>query len=282
MKQSRLSYEAQITRSCKGQARALLDTGNNRLWLIMSVVIWIASAGAVYLLCGSIVYAADASIFTDQPSALAIGLSLGSYGLMLLLFLLLLLPLGVGVLHVAELIYQKKTVVGSDLFAAFSSFRQYFLFLKVGVYALLPTLISIPVALIATLASAGLLQEQPEADSATIVLQALIVLFLWLVAAVLAIIALCLCRGRALTCVYMMRGMPMGKARARMKELRKGTGFGLVYYHLSFWGWGALAVLTVGASAVVDTIPYMLLCHQNACDSLITQEETNEELINKP
>lgn len=282
MRQSRLSYEAQITRSCKRQSRALLDTGNNRLWLILSVVIWIASAGAVYLLCASIVYAADASIFTDQPSMLVTGLSLGSYGLMLLLFVLLLLPLGVGVVHVSELIYQKKTVTGGDLFAAFSSWKQYFLFLKVGVYALLPMLMPILISLIASVASTGLLQVQTETDIAIIVLLAFVVLFLWLVAAVLAIVTLFLCRGRALTCAYMMRGMPLGKARARMKELCKGVGFGLVYYHLSFWGWGALAVLTVGASAVVDTIPYMLLCHQNACDCLIAQEETNQELTNKP
>ena len=277
---SGFSAEMDYTRYCKYRARVLLDTDNNRMWLIMAIVIWIASAGAVFLFGGSIVYASDASLFTEQPSPLVMGLLLASYGLMLVLLLLVLIPLGVGVLHTAHTIYQGKTVSGRDVFAAFSSFGKYFLFLKIGVYALLPLLMLIPILVLALIALTGFSYE--EIPGAMSVLQLFFAVVLLAISAVLFVLMLLLLRGRALTCVYMLRGMPLTLSRARMKEVRKGTGFGLFFYHVSFWGWLALSVATVGAFAVIDTIPYMLLCHQYSCDYLITEQEINEELKNKP
>lgn len=280
MRSSGFSAEMDYTRDCKHRARALLDTGNNRIWLVIAIAIWIAAAGAVFLFGGSIVYASDASLFTEQPSPLAMGLLLASYGLMLVLFLLVLIPLGVGVWHTAHAIYQGNTVSGKDIFAAFSSFGKYFRFLKVGVYALLPLLMLIPILFLTLIALTGFSYE--GIPGAMIVLQLFFVIVLLTIAAALFVLMLMLFRGRMLTCVYMLRGMPLVFSRARMKEVRKGTGFGLFYYHVSFWGWLALSVATVGAFAVIDTVPYMLLCHQYACDCLIMQEEMNQELKNKP
>lgn len=280
MRSSGFSAEMDYTRDCKHRARALLDTGNNRIWLVMAIAIWIAAAGAVFLFGGSIVYASDASLFTEQPSPLAMGLLLASYGLMLVLFLFVLIPLGVGALHTAQRIYQGDTVSVKDAFAAFSSFGKYFRFLKVGVYALLPLLMLIPILFLTLIALTGFSYE--EIPGAMIVLQLFVVLVLLSTSAALFVLMLMLFRGRALTCVYMLRGMPLSLARTRMTEVRKGTGFGLFFYHVSFWGWIALSVATVGAFAVIDTVPYMLLCHQYACDSLITQDEMNQELKNKP
>ncbi|MBQ2256108.1 MAG: hypothetical protein II330_04545, partial [Clostridia bacterium] len=85
MSAKRLSPGALLRKESKRQARLLMDEQGNRLSLVLAVCIWVATAGAIFLFCGALPYAADESVFTDQPSAFAMGLVLASYALMTLL-----------------------------------------------------------------------------------------------------------------------------------------------------------------------------------------------------
>ena len=125
-----------IARQSKQRARDLLDRGNNRLWLIIAITLWIATAGTVYMLGGGLVYAADESILTAEPSMLAVGLSLLSYALMLVLALVLLVPMAGSVVLLARYVYEGRELKAVDLFAAFGSLKQYFLCMRLGLYAL--------------------------------------------------------------------------------------------------------------------------------------------------
>ena len=134
-----------VARQSKSRARELLDRGNNRLWLIVAITLWIATAGTVYMLGGGLVYAADESILTAEPSMLAVGLSLLSYALMLVLALVLLVPMAGSVVLLARYVYEGRELEAVDLFAAFGSLKQYFLCMRLGLYSL-----GYPVLIIAT------------------------------------------------------------------------------------------------------------------------------------
>ena len=280
MKKRDLTVQIGLIRTCKAQARELLNVGNNRLYLAMAICLWIATAGAIFLGCGSIVYAADESVFTDQPSMLATALALLSYALMLLLALLLLVPMAGGVMLVAERIYLEKPVRGSDLFMTFSSFACYVHCFKLGLYSLLWPLMLVAVVALSGGVAANALYEIIIDTGASSVLAELASAAMILPAAALGFLVLYICRGACVTGVLMMRGMKRKEAKFRMRRLCRKGGCALLYYRLSFLGWTALSVLTVGAFAVIDTLPYMLLSHQFLCDALIMQENKKSK-INK-
>ena len=127
---------SQLIKDCKRRARVLLDTDHNRLWLILALGLWLATAGFTYMLGGALVYAANDSVFTEQPSVLATVLLIASYTLMLLLAFLLLVPMSGGVIHVSEQIYKGERVQGRDLFYAFGSFGRYVRCMRAGLRSL--------------------------------------------------------------------------------------------------------------------------------------------------
>lgn len=263
-------------RECKRQARALLDTGNNRLWLILSVGLWLATAGLIYMLGGSLVYAADDSVFTEQPSTLATVMAIASYAVMLLLAFFILLPMGGGVANVAKRIYEKKPIGGKDLFFAFGSAKQYGICLKTGLYAFAwPIMIALAVVL-TSLVAGSLLYENMIASGAIVVLANLIWIGMLLLGPALGFLVLFICKSAFVGGVLLARGERFWQMRRRMCRLCKGRGAAMLGYRMSFAGWAVLAVATVLVSAVVDTIPYLLLCNQFVCDALICENKTNE------
>lgn len=254
----------------------LLDTGGNRLWLALAICLWIATAGLIYLCCGGLVYAADESVFTDQPSVLATVLALISYALMLLLTLLVLVPMAGGVMLVAERIYLERPVRGADLFLTFSSFSCYVHCFKLGFYSLLWPILLIVTVVLSGVVAADALYTQVMEMSASYVLSELAAAAMLLPAAALGFLVLYICRGACVMGILMMRGMKRKEAKARMRQLCGNGGCALLYYRMSFLGWTALSVLTVGAWAVIDMLPYMLLSNQFLCDALILQEKQKQ------
>lgn len=262
-----------VTRQCKSRARELLDAGHNRLWLSLAICLWIVTAGAVYLLGGGLLYAADASIFTDQPSTLAMGLVLLSYALMLLLALVLLVPMAGGIWLLARYVYEGKTLVAADLLAAFDSPKQYLHCMGVGLHGLACPLMIVAVAALGCIAAPSAAAQATSEMGAIYVLSWLAGTGAFLLGIALTLLMLCICRAAHLTSAYLARGMRWHEAKFRTKELLVKRGNGSLYYLLSFAGHVALAVVTVGVSAVVDGIPHALLCHQFACDHLKTQRK---------
>lgn len=265
-----------VVKDCKRRARALLDADHNRLWLIFAVGLWLATAGFIYMLGGALVYAADDSVFTEQPSVLATVLLIASYALMLLLTFLLLVPMSGGVIHLSQRIYERQSVEGRDLFYAFGSFGQYVRCMRAGLRSLgfpIFSLASILIASLALASSAG----QMIADQTTIyVLSDFAFLGIILAGIALCFLMIFLFRGAFVAGVLIMRGLPRKEIKKQKKEICRGRGGALLGYHLSFFGWAALGVATVLVSAVVDTVPYLLLCNQMLCDALKPQGNQND------
>lgn len=262
-----------LVKQSKRQARELLDTGNNRLWLILSLCLWIFTAGGGYLLGAGFVYVADRSIFTDQPSALAMVMMLLSYGLMLLLALTLLVPMSGGVMLLARRVYEKKTLGAADLFLAFDSFGQYFRCLGLGFYALAWPLLTLAVAALGCLVLPSLLYEAMLASGAINVLCVLACAGCALLGGLLALAAFCFGLASQITLVLMARGEKFGQAMAHTRAICSNCRAALLYYRVSLIGHAALAVVTVGVSAVLDTLPWLLLSHQFLCDALISRKK---------
>jgi len=264
-------------RECKIQARALLDTGNNRLWLILAIGLWLATAGLIYMLGGCLVYAADDSVFTEQPSVLANVMVIASYALMLLLAFFVLLPMSGGVTNVAKRIYEKKPIEGKDLFFAFGSVKQYGLCLKTGIYAFAwPVMIALTVVL-TSLVAGSLLYESMLASGAIIVLADLAWIGMLLLGPALGFLVLFISKSAFVGGVLLARGEPFRRMKKSMRYLCRGRDAAILGYRMSFAGWAALAVVTVLASAVIDTIPYLLLCNQFVCDALISEKKQNDD-----
>lgn len=265
-----------VVKDCKRRARALLDADHNRLWLIFAVGLWLATAGFIYMLGGALVYAADDSVFTEQPSVLATVLLIASYALMLLLAFLLLVPMSGGVIHVSQRIYEGQRTEGRDLFYAFGSFGQYVRCMRAGLRSLGFPIFSLASILIASLALASSV-GQLIADQTTIyVLADFVFLGIVLAGIALCFLVLFLLRGAFVAGVLIMRGLPRKEVKKQKKEICRGRVGSLIGYHLSFFGWAALGVATVLVSAVVDTVPYLLLCNQMLCDALKPQENQND------
>ena len=273
MKRGKLRAAIEITRQSKKRARALLDAGSNRLWLSLSAVLWMATAGAIYMLGAGLAYAADGSIFTDQPSELAITLSLLSYVLMAVLAIVFLLPMTGGVMQLARLIFEGKRLQAGDLLLAFDSPRQYFRCMGLGLYGLLYPVLTLAVALLGCVAAPSILSGIMRDAGAISVL-------IWLACAGVAvpggIAALAVAvafRSACLRGAFLSRGMPWHEARLRTREIVAKNGLFPFYYRASLLGHVALSVLTIGVSAVVDGIGHALLSHQFACDAFETQEK---------
>lgn len=273
---------AQLTQNAKKQARTLLDTGNNRLWLIAAIVLWVATAGAIFSLGSSLVYAADASIMTEQPSTFAMLMTLAAYGLMLVLALLVLVPMTGGVVCLAGRIFERRDVDGKDLFLAYSSLGQYWKCTKLGAYILVQPVLALLVAVLTGLVAPSLLLEGLTEETATSVWVSLAVIGMMLLGICLAALVLYWCRNSFVCTVLMARGMTLKEAKARMRKLCRNCRYRTLGYRASFAGWAVLAILSVGASAVIDTLPYALLCNQLVCDALILQENKNQKLKYKP
>lgn len=273
MRQTRLQIAIRTAKQSKMQARALLDTGNNRMWLSLSVVLWLITAGAIYMLCAGLVYAADESIFTDQPSALAVGLTVLSYALMALSAFALLLPMTGGMMLLARRIYEGKVPEVRDLFAAFDSPKRYLCCLGLGFYGLLRPVLTLLILLLGCVAAPSVtaqIMRDAGAISVLIWLACAGVLALGVAAALAVMIAF---RATCLKAALLSRGMPWHEACLRVREmLAKNRAFPF-YYRLSFAGHAALCVLTIGVSAVIDGIGHALLCHQYACDAFETREK---------
>lgn len=278
MKRNRLGAAVRATRQSKRQARELLDAGHNRLWLSLSICLWIVTAGAVYLLGAGLVYAADDSIFTDQPSLPAVGITLISYALMLLLAFFLLVPMAGGVMLLARYVYQGRLLEAADLLAAFDSPKQYFGCMKLGMYGLAHPLMTVAVALLGCIAAPAAMSEWMHDIGATSVLSWFSCAGVLVIGAALTFIMVVVCRTAPLKGALMARGMTWRAARAYTKDLLAKSPQGSLYYNLSFSGHVALAVVTVGVSAVIDGIGYALLSHQFSCEPLKTQEKLNEEI----
>lgn len=280
MSEKRLSPGALLRKESKRQARALMDEQGNRTSLVLMVCIWVATAGAIFLFCGALPYAADESVFTDQPSALAMALVLAAYALMALLALVVLLPMGVSIVHAACRISDGEARVGVDAaFEAFGSFGRYVRFLSIGAYALLLPCLALLCLLISFLCGSVAYSLVLEWSASSV--WSWVAAFVAAVpAALVAPILLLAGKGTFVTVGLVLRGMTFRAARRLgRKEIRRAR-FSTLFYRLSFVGWLALAVITVGATAVLDTIPYVLLCEQTLCKSLILQEKINKE-INK-
>ncbi len=277
-----------VARQSKRQARELLDRGNNRLFLILAITLWIATAGAVYMLGGALVYAADESIFTAEPGMLAVGLTLLSYVLMLILALLLLVPMAGGVVLLARYVYEGRELEAADLFAAFGSPKQYFLCMRLGLYGLgYPVLIIAAAVLGVLVAPSVAAQAVTEAiapiageQSAMYVLSYVAFAGMLAIGVGLTFLVFYLCRTAHLKTALMARGLDLRKARACTAKLLARSDCGSLIYHFSFAGHVVLAILTVGAAAVAHGIPLALLSHQFACDCLknagITKSEINK------
>lgn len=273
MRAQGLADSRTLTRQSKKRARELLDTGHNRLWLIFSICLWILSAGAIYLLCAGLVYAADDSIFTDQPSMLAMGLTMLAYGLMLLFVLILLVPMAGGTVLLARHVYEGRALETADLFVAFDSPGRYFRCMLIGVYGLAHPLLTVAIALLGCVAVPTVLYDAMMESGAISVLSGLASAGAFLIGVALVLLMLFTCRTAHLTCALMARDLTWREARKRTREILAKHRRTWLGYRLGFAGHLALAVATVGVSAVIDGIPHMLLCHQYACDFTNTQEK---------
>ena len=277
-----------VARQSKRRARELLDRGNNRLFLILAITLWIATAGAVYMLGGALVYAADESIFTAEPSMLAVGLTLLSYALMLVLALAVLVPMAGGVVLLARYVYEGRELEAADLFAAFGSPKQYFSCMRLGLYGLgYPVLIIAAAVLGVLVAPSVAAQAVTEAiapiageQSAMYVLSYVAFAGMLAIGVGLTFLVFYLCRTAHLKTALMARGLNLRKARACTAKLLAKSDCGSLLYHFSFAGHVVLAILTVGAAAVAHGIPLALLSHQFACDCLKNAGMTKSE-INK-
>lgn len=267
-----LRAAVRVVRQSKKQARGLLDTGSNRLWLALSVVLWIVTAGAIYMLGAGLLYAADGSIFTDQPSALAVGMTVLSYALMLLLAILLLLPMTGGVLLLARYIYEGKRLEAGDMLAAFGSVRQYARCMGIGAYSLLQPVLIAAILLLGCIAVPSAIAQALRDAGARIVLVWLACSGVILVCAVLALAVMIAFRAAFLKSAFLARGASWHEACLRTGEILSKNGSFAFYYRLSFLGHVALCVLTVGASGVIDGVGHALLCNQYACDAFESQE----------
>lgn len=270
MKQSKLRDAIRVTRESKMRARMLLDAGNNRLWFCLAIVLWIASAGAIYLLGAGIAYAADASIFTEQPSTLAIVLSVLSYALMIVLAIALLVPMTGGIMLLARYVYEGRTLEAGDLLAAFDCPKRYWRCMGLGLYGWMRPVLSVAAALIGCVAIPSLLSEMMRARGARSVFVWLACAGTALLGAVSALAVMALCRGACLKIAFLARGKSWYESDMRTREMLAKNGMLPYYYHLSFAGHMALCVLTVGVSAAVDGIGHALLCHQFLCDAFET------------
>jgi hypothetical protein len=270
-----------VARQSKQRARELLDRGNNRLWLIIAITLWIATAGTVYMLGGGLVYAADESILTAEPSMLAVGLSLLSYALMLVLALALLVPMAGSVVLLARYVYEGRELEAVDLFAAFGSLKQYFLCMRLGLYSLgYPVLIIAAAVLGVLVAPSVIAQAVTDAiapiageQSAMYVLSYVAFAGMLVIGVGLTFLVFYLCRTAYLKTALMARGMSLRRAKAYTATLLAKSECGSLIYHFSFAGHVALAILTFGAAAVAHGIPFALLSHQFACDCLKIQEK---------
>ncbi|MBE6676470.1 MAG: hypothetical protein E7594_06470 [Ruminococcaceae bacterium] len=267
---------SQLIKDCKRRARVLLDTDHNRLWLILALGLWLATAGFIYMLGGALVYAADDSVFTEQPSVLATVLLIASYALMLLLAFLLLVPMSGGVIHVSEQIFKGERVHGRDLFYAFGSFGQYVRCMRAGLRSLGFPIISIAAILLTSLLLALTVGQMIFDMTAIYVFADLAFIGIILAGLALCFLVFFLFRRAFVAGVLIMRGLSRKEIKAQKKELCRGRGGALLGYHLGFFGWVVLAVATVLVSAMVDTVPYLLLCNQMLCDALKSQEIQND------
>ncbi len=265
-----------VIKDCKRRARVLLDMDHNRLWLIFAIGLWLATAGFIYMLGGALVYAADDSVFTEQPSVLATVMLIASYALMLVLAFLLLMPMSGGVIHVSQRICEGQRVEGRDLFYAFGSVKQYLRCTRAGLRSLGFPIFSLALVLIASIVLASSVGQVIADQTAIYVLADLAFLGIILAGIVLCFFALFLFRRAFVAGVLIMRGLPRKEVKKQMKEICRGRGGALLGYHLSFFGWALLAVATVLVSAVVDTVPYLLLCNQMLCSALKSQEKQND------
>ncbi len=274
MKQAGLSAAMEMTRQSKRRARGLLEQGSNRIWLILAISLWIVSAGAIYLTGAGLIYAADDSVFTGEPSMLAVGLTLLSYALMLVLAIALLLPMAGGVMLLARYVYEGREIQAADLFAAFGSPLQYLRCMRLGLRGLACPVLTVVAAVLGCLtlpstvawAVTAAIETVAGEESAMYVLSWLAYAGTLLTGMALTLLILFLYRNAHLTSAYMARGMGWREARRCTKELLAENGCGSVYYRLSFVGHVALAVVTVGVSAVAYSIPLALLSNQFACD----------------
>ena len=273
MKRNKLRDAIVTTRLCKKQARALLDAGNNRLWLSLAIVLWIASAGAIYMLGAGLTYAADSSIFTDQPSELAITLSLLSYVLMIVLALALLVPMAGGIMLLARYVYEGKRLEAGDLLAAFDSPKQYLRCMGLGLYGLMQPVMTVAVALLGCVTAPSTLSQMMRDAGARSVLVWLACAGVFALGTALTLTEIAVCRAAFLKGVFLARGKTWREATVRTKEILAKNGAFAFYYRWSFVGHVVLGVLTVGVSAVVDGIGHALLCHQFACDAFEMQEK---------
>lgn len=267
---------SQLIKDCKRRARVLLDTDHNRLWLILALGLWLATAGFIYMLGGCLVYAADDSVFTEQPSVLATVLLIASYALMLLLALLLLVPMSGGVIHVSEQIYKGERVQGRDLFYAFGSFGQYARCMRAGLRSFGFPLVSLVAILLTSLALASSVGQLIADQTAIYVVADMAFIGIILAGIGLCFLVLFLFSKAFVTGVLIMRGLPRKQIKEQRRAICKGKGGALFGYHMSFTAWTLLAVVTVLVSAVVDTVPYLLLCNQMLCDALNSQENQND------
>ena len=267
---------SQLIKDCKRRARVLLDTDHNRLWLIFALGLWLATAGFIYMLGGCLVYAADDSVFTEQPSTFANVMVIASYALMLLLALFILLPMSGGVIHVSEQIYKGERVRGRDLFYAFGSFGQYARCMRAGLRSLGFPIISIAAILLTSLALASSVGQLIADQTAIYVVADMAYIGIILAGIGLCFLVLLLFSKAFVTGVLIMRGLPRKQIKEQRRAICKGRGGTLFGYHMSFTAWTLLAVATVLVSAVVDTVPYLLLCNQMLCDVLNPQENQND------
>ena len=280
MKQNALSVAVEMTRQSKRRAKALLDKENNRIWLALAICMWIASAGAVYMLGGALVYAADESIFTAEPSVLAVGLMLLSYALMLVLALLVLVPMAGGVVLLAWYVYEGRGLEAADLLVAFDSPKRYLHCMRLGFRGLACPVLTVAAFVLGCIAVPSAvaqavtqtIEAYPGQENAMYVLSWLAYAGAALIGIAAVVLILFLFRNAHLTSAYMARGMGRREAKNATKELLANSGCGSVYYRLSFVGHIILAVPTVGVSAVVCSIPLALLGNQFACDFQKTQE----------
>ena len=272
---NRMTVAVQIAKQSKREARRLLDIENNRLWLILSLCLWLFTAGAIYMLGAGLIYAADASIFTEQPSAFASIMVLLSYGLMLLLALGFLVPMSGGIVLLARRVYERQMLCAPDLFIPFDSFGQYFRCFGLGLYVWIRWGLVIVAAVIGCLFLPSLLYEAMLETGAINVLCVLACLVCAVLGGLLTIAVYCLCMASGITLVLMARDEGWGLARAHAILYCLGHFPTLWYYHVSLLGHAALAALTVGVSAILDTLPMMLLSHQYLCDALIQHKKQN-------
>ena len=269
----RLKAAVQIAKQSKREARQMLDTGHNHLYLVLSFCLWIFTAGAIYLLGAGLVYAADASVFTEQPSVLATLIVLLSYALMLLLAMIFLVPMIGGSVLLARRVYEKQALHATDLFLTFESYDQYFRCFGLGLYVLVRWGLIIAAAVVGCAVLPSLLYEAMLASGAINVLCVLACIGCAVLGGLLVALVYFLCIASRITLVLMARGEPWGLARAHAILYCFGNFFALLYYDVSWIGHAALTLVTVGASAVLYTLPLALLSNQCLCDALMQHKK---------